>query len=158
VRLREQAGGYQITVFTSPTPLRAGPVDISVLVQDAATGEYVPEARATVCLKLPGTGRVLEYPATPETATNKLLRAAEFQLPEPGWWDVTIAIDGPHGPAVVRFGLQADDPPPRWLDLWPWFCWPGVVVALFGVHRGLVRRRVMPLHNRVGRIHCTDRG
>src|SRR5215831_20221905 len=83
VRLREKTGGYQLTVFTSPTPLRAGPVDVSVLVQDAATEEYVPNARVTVRLTARGTGQVLEYPATGEAATNKLLRAAEFQLPEP---------------------------------------------------------------------------
>src|SRR5262245_36396525 len=97
VQLRERAGDYQITVFTSPTPLRAGPVDVSVLVQDAATGECMPEARVTVCLKGPGAGRMLEYPATTEAATNKLLRAAEFQLPEPGWWDVSVAVEGPLG-------------------------------------------------------------
>src|SRR5947199_7831416 len=80
VRLREQAGAYQVTVFTSPTPLRAGPVDVSVLVQDAA-GECVPEARVAVRLAARGTGEALECPATAEAATNKLLRAAVFQLP-----------------------------------------------------------------------------
>ena len=141
VRLREQAGGYQITIFTSPTPFRAGPVDVSVLVQDAATGEYLPEARVSLCLKAAGDGRVLEYPATEEAATNKLLRAAEFQLPEPGSWDVAVAVEGPHGPALVRFEVQADEPLPRWLDLWPWFGWPALAVALFGIHRALVRRK-----------------
>jgi hypothetical protein len=150
VRLRERAGGYQIAVFTSPTPLRAGPVDVSVLVQDAATGECVSEARVTVRLQGPGAARVLESPATAEAATNKLFRAAEFQLPEPGWWDVAVAVEGPHGPALVRFGLQADEPPPRWLDLWPWFGWPALAVALFGVHQVLVRRKAPSVTNRAG--------
>ena len=39
VRLSRCEGDYRISVFTAPTPFRAGPVDISVLVQDAATGE-----------------------------------------------------------------------------------------------------------------------
>jgi hypothetical protein len=39
MRLSERAGGYRVTVFTDPTPLRAGPVDVSVFVQDADTGE-----------------------------------------------------------------------------------------------------------------------
>jgi hypothetical protein len=141
VRLRERAGGYQITVFTSPTPFRAGPVDVSVLVQDDATGECVPEARVTVRLEATGTGCVREYPTTAEAATNKLFRAAEFRLPESGWWDVAVAVEGPHGPALVRFGVQADEPLPRWLDLWPWFGWPALAVALFSVHRLLVRRK-----------------
>ena len=84
VRLRERAGGYQITVFTLPTPLRAGPVDVSVLVQDAATGECVPEARVTVRLTARGTGDVLEYAASTEAATNRLFHAAVFQIPEIG--------------------------------------------------------------------------
>src|SRR5437588_5767392 len=124
VRLREQIGAYQVTVFTSPTPFRAGPVDVSVLVQEAATGEYVPEARLTVRVTARGTGYALEYPATAEAATNKLFHAAVFQLPQPGWWDVEVAVEGPHGPALLRFGVQADEPPPRWLELWPWFAWP----------------------------------
>ena len=42
MRLSGKKGGYQITVFTAPTPFRAGPVDISVLVQDASTGDPMP--------------------------------------------------------------------------------------------------------------------
>src|SRR5438045_2953280 len=76
VRLRERAGAYQITIFTSPTPFRAGTVDLSVLVQDAATGECVPEARVHLGLRARANGDVLEYPAAPEAATNKLFHAA----------------------------------------------------------------------------------
>jgi len=148
VRLRAQAGAYQVTVFTSPTPFRAGPVDISVLVLDAGTREYVPGARATVRLSLRGTEEVLEYPATAGAATNKLFHAAVFQLPEPGWWDVEIAVAGPHGPALLRFEIEADEPLPRWLELWPWFTWPALAVALFGLHQVLVRSFGKPIRPR----------
>jgi hypothetical protein len=144
VRLRERAGAYQVTVFTAPTPLCAGPVDVSVLVLDAATAEHVPQARVTVRLTARGTGEVLEHPATAAAATNKLFHAAVFELPEPGWWDVEVAVEGPRGPALLRFGLEADEPPPRWLELWPWFAWPALAVALFGLHRVLARRRRPP--------------
>jgi hypothetical protein len=142
VRLRERAGNYQITVFTSPTPFRAGSVDVSVLVQDAATGECVPEARVTVRLTARATGQALEYAATSEAATNKLFQAAVFRLPEPGWWDVEVAVDGRHGPASVRFAVDAAEPAPRWLDMWPWFGWPAFAVALFGIHQVVVRWKV----------------
>jgi hypothetical protein len=140
VRAHEQVGAYRVTVFTSPTPLRAGPVDVTVLVQNAATGECVPQARATLRLTARKTGTFLQQPATAETATNKLCLAAVFQLPEPGWWDVDIAIEGAQGPARVRFGVQADEVLPRWQELWPWFAWPALVVLIFSVHRALVRR------------------
>ena len=140
VRLRQRAGGYQIAVFTSPTPFRAGPVDVSVLVQDAATEECVPEAQVTVCLKAPGAGRALECPATTAAATNRLFHAAVFELPEPGRWDVEVAVEGPHGRALLRFGIEADGPAPRWLEFWPWFTWPALVVALFSLHQVLFSR------------------
>src|SRR5262245_62779881 len=47
-RLSERVGGYRVSVFTSPTPFRAGPVDVSVLVQDADSGEMLPEVRVIV--------------------------------------------------------------------------------------------------------------
>ena len=140
VRLREQAGAYQITVFTSPTPFRAGPVDVSVLVQDAA-GECVPEARVTVRLTARETKEFLEYRATAEAATNKLFHAAVFPLPRSGWWDMEVVVQGPHGPADLRFDIQAGEPLPRWRELWPWFVWPAFAVAIFGLHQALVRRK-----------------
>jgi hypothetical protein len=140
IRLRAQAGAYQVTVFTSPMPLRAGPVDVSVLVQDAA-GECVPEARVTIRLTARATGVSLEGTARRAAATNKLFLAADFELPEPGWWDVEVVVDGPHGPVLLRCAVLADEPPPRWLELWPWFAWPVAAVVLFGLHQVLVQRR-----------------
>ena len=140
MRAHEQVGAYRVTVFTSPTPLRAGPVDVTVLVQDAATGECIPQARATLRLTARKTGTCLQQPATAEAATNKLCLAAVFHLPEPGWWDVDIAIESAQGSARVRFGVPADEVLPRWQELWPWFAWPALIVLIFSVHRALVRR------------------
>ena len=41
VCLHETSGPFLVTVFVSPYPLRVGPADISVLVQDQRTGEVV---------------------------------------------------------------------------------------------------------------------
>ena len=96
MRLSGKKGGYQITVFTAPTPFRAGPVDISVLVQDASTGDPLTQVRVTVRMTKPG-GLALEYPATTEAATNKLFHAAQFELPEPGRWEMQVQVEGLHG-------------------------------------------------------------
>jgi hypothetical protein len=103
-------------IFTARTPLCTGPVEVGVLVLDAATGEYVPRARVTVRLTARGTGKVLEHPAT-AAATNKLFHLAVFELPEPDWCDVEVAVEGSHGPALLQFGVEADEPPPRWQEL-----------------------------------------
>jgi hypothetical protein len=30
---------------------------------------------------------------------------------------------------------------PRWREMWPWFGWPALAIALFGIHQALSRRR-----------------
>jgi hypothetical protein len=140
LRLRQNAGGYKIAIFTSPTPIRVGTVDVSVLVEDAATGEFVPDAKVTVCPKMPKTENVLRYMATDDAATNRLFKAAVFKLPTAGSWDIQVAVDGPHGPALLAFALTAEERLPRWREFWAWFTWPAVAVALFGAPQVLAQR------------------
>ena len=142
VRLSRSEGGLQITVFTLPTPFRAGPVDISVLVQDATTGEPIPKARVTVKLT-PRDQLVLPIyrAATSDAATNKLMKAAAFELPEPGRWEVEVAIEGGQGVAQVRFELEAAERAPQWPVMWPWIGWPAPVILLFSIHQLLVWRK-----------------
>jgi hypothetical protein len=142
LRLSERSGPYQITVFTSPTPLRAGPVDFSVLVQDAATSAVLPDARVVFRLTPPGeTGPAADHLATTEAATNKLLKAAQFELPSRGTWQVEILVEGSLGRTRTRFPVEVSAAMPRWFDMTPWIVLPLVPIALFGLHEGLARRK-----------------
>jgi hypothetical protein len=142
VRLSEEKGSYRITVFTTPTPLRAGPVDISVLVQEAATGELASGVQVTIKAEWRGSPDViLHHRATTEAATNKLYYAATFDLPEPGWYSLEVSIDGPLGEAQVCFEVEAAEPLPSWLAMSPWVGWPVLAIMLFCIHQLLVRRR-----------------
>jgi hypothetical protein len=141
IRLSEKQGGYRITVFTTPTPVRAGPVDISVLVQDAATGEVEPDVRVAIRVTRSGhPDSAVHRPATKDEATNKLYYAAAFDLTKPGWYSVAVCLDGALGVAQVGFEAEAADPLPPWLTVWPWVGWPVLVILLFGMHQLLVRR------------------
>jgi hypothetical protein len=141
--LSGRQGDYHISVFTAPTPFRAGPVDVSVLVQEASTGDPMTPVKVTVRMTKPGR-LVLEYPATTEAATNKLFRAAQFDLPEPGRWALEVEVQGSHGLAVIGGELDAAEPLPRWRELWPWISWPALVIALFGIHQFVARRARIP--------------
>jgi len=142
VRLSERQGNYRVTVFTAPTPLRAGPVDISVLIQDAATGEPASDVQVTIkatCRGFPAVA--IQHPATTEAATNKLYYAATFDLPAPGWYALEVSVAGDRGEARSYLELEAADSLPACLALWPWVAWPVVVMLLFSIHRFLVRRK-----------------
>jgi hypothetical protein len=143
LRIAGKQSGYQIAVFTDPTPFRAGAVDISALVQDVATGDPMPQVKVTVCMTQSGRG-TLEYPATPGAATNKLFHAAQFRLPEPGLWEMQIRVEGPRGLAVLAGPVEAAVALPRWREIWPWVGWPALVIALFGMHQVLVHRADRP--------------
>jgi hypothetical protein len=134
VCLSATTGRYRITVFSGPSPFRAGPVDISVLVQDASTGDPLPQTPVTVLMTKNGQP-ALAYPATQVAATNKLLRAAQFEVPVPGRWGLEVLVEGI---AVVSGELEVAEPMPRWLEMWPWICWPGLAIILFGIHQLVV--------------------
>ncbi len=142
VRLSEQKGNYRITVFTAPTPPRVGAVDVSVLVQEAASQEPASGVQVSITAERTGSsGIVSRQSATTQGATNKLYRAATFDLPEPGEYTFEVSIDGTLGVEQVRFELEAADPLPTWLAMSPWVGWPIVAMTLFGIHQLLVRWR-----------------
>ncbi len=112
------AGPYTVTVFTSPSPIRVGTVDVSVLVQHSGIEKLVQDARVTVTIEpvgRSGTRRTLE--ATHEQATNKLYYAANIDLPAEGWWWIGVDVAGAEGEGSVSFQVEAvganllEDPP-----------------------------------------------
>jgi hypothetical protein len=84
---------------------------------------------------------VIERPATRDGATNKLLQAAVLDLPEAGWWDVRVRVEGRGEPVDVTFALEVGEPPPGWVSWLGWFAWPAAAVQQFANHRTLVRRK-----------------
>src|SRR5262245_15589213 len=81
VRFSDQVGGYSFTAFTEPTPLRAGPVDLSVYVCDAQTDAHLPAATVAVRLTADGQTTGPWHAATRAAATNKLFHMAAVELP-----------------------------------------------------------------------------
>jgi hypothetical protein len=117
-------------------------VDISVFIQNAATLEPVSDVQVTItAARRDYPDVVMSHLATTKAATNKLYRAATFDLPAPGWYSLEVSIDGFLGKARVHFELEAVEPLPEWVAMWPWIGWPVVAILLFGVHQLLVRRR-----------------
>jgi hypothetical protein len=150
LRISEHCADFQVTVFTSPAVLRCGPIDVSVLLQETATSKVRTDVPLTVRLEQSDssdhnhTPIVLELPATTAMATNKLFRAAVFNVADPGNWQVTILLGGdsvdqvqPHSLNPPTFEVTISPPPPPWLALAPWIAWPFAAIALFFVHQRL---------------------
>jgi hypothetical protein len=142
VRLLERVGNYQIAVFTAPTPLRAGPVDVSVLVQNADSHEPISGAQVTIKATQQDEPEVtVSHLATTDAATNKLFQAAILDLSAAGRWELEVSVDGSLGTAQARTEVEVAEPLPPYLALWPWVCWPIVPILLFAVYQRFARRR-----------------
>ncbi len=107
----EPTGPYEVSVFMSPSPLVVGPIDVSVLVQQAGTRDYVHDARVIVTAEPPGSsGTGVTSEATHEQATNKLFYAAKFELPTEGRWRIRVDVRGAAGAGTVHFEVELTKP------------------------------------------------
>jgi hypothetical protein len=141
VRISQPAGPFVVTVFSAPTPLRAGPVDLSVLVQEPG-GAAVLDAEVRLILERRGERPTpIELAATRAQATNKLLYAAPFELPAAGTWQVEVTVARGADRATVAFAVDAAPPLPPWRAYWPYFALPAVGAALLALREWLVLRR-----------------
>ncbi len=143
VRLMEKAGPFFITVFTDPTPLWAGPVDLSVMVQDGDRGRPLLDAEVTMRLQEQGTGRPpLITQATREHSTNKLLYSALVDLPTPGLWKLRVDVQQGTASAQVDCEITAAPPRPWLLSGWPYATLLPVALGIIILHHWLSRRCV----------------
>lgn len=141
VRASSEQAGLLVTLFTSPTPLRVGGADVSVLVQDARTRAALLDAVVDVRLEpARGGDALLTARLDHASATNKLLQAATLELAQPGRF--RLAATARHGTAsaVASAEIEVAEPLPALLALWPLLALPPAVVGIFIVHQWLRRR------------------
>ena len=139
VRLRQDAGPYAITVFTAPEPLIAGPADVSVLVQERATGDVVLDAPVEVRLRSADGVRTLAYATT--QGRNRLLRQAAVEVPFAGRWRLEVAVRRGTAEEIVSALLPVEPASSRNASIWPFLAGPPVAVALFALREARFRRR-----------------
>ena len=142
VELHQEVGPLVITVFTAPGPLRAGPVDISVLVQDRATGQPVLDGEVLVRLKKEGATTLVER-ATREVAQNKLLYSALINLPEAGQWELEVTIKQGKETATIIGQVTAAAPTAFLLSYWRSLSLPPIAIAAFALSQWLKRRALV---------------
>jgi hypothetical protein len=135
LRAWKRHGDYEIAAFTEPSPVVTGSVDISVLILDHETGEPIEDARIVVEVRPKGRpAEVMSHRATRQAATNQLLRAAVFELRDPGRRVVNIRIEGPNDQTQIQFEMDVGRAWSPQAGIWPWILWPLPVVVLYGIH------------------------
>ena len=99
-----------MTVYTDPTPIMTGVVDVSALVEQPNSTDLVEDASVSVVAQpTDGSLPARTFAATHEQATNKLFYAANVQLPAAGRWQFTIHVEGAAGQGEVSFGADVTE-------------------------------------------------
>jgi hypothetical protein len=147
------SGPYRVTLFGSPSPLRAGPADLSVMIQDAKTGEPVLNQSVAIDVKaaLDSTSTAWLPPccsmaksagtvtATHANAQNKLLYAANIVLPASGLHDITVQIGDATAPSIEsKIDVQPPSAPAA--SYWAYLAAPPLFIGIFALNQRLRRR------------------
>jgi len=139
VRWRESAGAFTVTVFTSPDPIAAGPIDVSVLVQDRADGAPILDGLVTLRLaSLTDIGDpMLKATATHDAATNKLLYATWVDVGA-GKWALRVVIQRGDERSTLDVPLSVVPATTRLTEYWPHLLLPPLAILVFILHQCLV--------------------
>ena len=141
IQMRQEAGDLVITVFASPTPLSAGPADISLLLQKRNGLEPVLDADVSLLLVYPGSNIELHVRPTREQARNKLLYAAPVIFSRPGKWRMSVTVRRNEKEVAASGTLDVAPSPGRELSLAGFLAFPPIMIMLFVVRERLLRRK-----------------
>ena len=149
---RKTINGLGLTVFASPAPLRAGPVDVSVLVQDGETSVLdatvevawlasafsAPEWLPPCCTMETGAEKI---PAIRAHSNNRLLYSAIVPMKSSGPSKLVISVAQGGREAFLSCDIEVRPPLPPAVVFWPWLVFPPVAIAGFVLHQNLLRSR-----------------
>jgi hypothetical protein len=133
-------GPFTVTAFTTQSPLRMGPADISILVE--SSGEARPIIDAQVFIELTNEAdATISAEATHGQAHNKLLYCSLVKIPEAGKWKMKTIVKHGGEQAVMMGKLTVMRSQPMLLSYWKLIAFPPVIIALFIFNQWLRRRR-----------------
>jgi hypothetical protein len=140
VMCQRTAEHFMITVFSTEMPLRPGPADLSVLLEE--TGEHSPILDGEVFFELTHeTGMSVRAEATRNQARNKLLYSSLVDLPLEGRWKMRVSVRRGNDSAEVLQDLSVAAPQPVLLSYWKLIAFPSTVIILFVMNQWLRSRR-----------------
>jgi hypothetical protein len=150
---RQTVNGLDLTVFASPVPLRAGPVDVSVLVQrgekpilDAAVEVAWRASSSSSAGWLPPCCTMESdaegIPALRAHSNNRFLYSAIVPMKSAGPSELEIRVSQGGQKASLLCEVEVRPPLPPALAFWPWLLFPPAAIAGFALHQRLTKSRL----------------
>lgn len=150
--------GMRVMIFASPTPLRAGPADISVFLEEAGQ----PVLDAEIALRWTSSGAGEKWlppccsmetdgaPASRNHSQNKLLYSAMLPIKSSGEGKLDLHIVRADQTLDLTFDAVAQPARPPVLAYLPWLAMTPIAVGLFALHQHITRRKTRSARIRDG--------
>jgi hypothetical protein len=147
LQLRQAAGPFVVSLFSTPESLAVGPADLSVMVEEQGSSTVLLDADIVVTLTAEGTGiaPVVAH-LSHAHAMNRLLQDAVVQLPRAGRWRAVVHVSEGGREASVATDLTVANYSARRGTMWCFALLPIGAIALFAwvqIMKQRVRRRRM---------------
>ena len=150
LQLRQAAGPFVVSLFTTPESLAVGPADLSVMVEEQGGSSVLldPNVVVTLTPEDASSAPVIAYLSLAH-ATNRFLQDAVLQLPRAGRWRAVIHVSETGREASVASELTVADYSARRGTEWFFAVLPVCAIALFtwvrvAKHRARRRRMLSP--------------
>ncbi len=130
LQMRQAAGPFVVSFFTTPESLAVGPADVSVLVEEQ--GSVLLDADVVVTLT-PEDASIAPVVAhlSHAHATNRLMEDAVVQLPRAGRWRAVVHVSEAGREASVATDLTVANHSARRGTIWLFAVLPLCAIALF---------------------------
>ena len=139
VMCQRTSAPFAITLFSSDMPLRPGPADLSIMLEQSVGHTPILDARIFINL-LHESGTTIRMAETRNQARNKLLYCSLFTLPKSGHWKMSLQVIRGNEKADMVYDLVVAEPQPVLLSNWKLISLPPVVFVLFVINQWLRRK------------------
>jgi hypothetical protein len=140
--MRQAAGPFVVSLFTTPESLAVGQADLSAMVEER--GSVLLDADVTVTLTREGSSAALVTAHLSHThATNRLLQDAVVDLPRAGRWRIVVRVREGGREASTVTELAVANHSARRGTVWTFLLLPVFVIAVFWWVQGLKGRRLL---------------
>ena len=147
LQLRQGAGPFVVSLFTTPESLAVGSADLSVMVEEQGGSSVLldPDVVVTLTSEDASSAPVIAH-LSHAHAANRLLQDAVVQLPRAGRWHAVIHVSDTGREASVATELTVANYSARRGTVWLFAVLPLCAIALFAwvqVAKQRARRRRM---------------
>src|SRR6266850_4262192 len=139
VMCQRTSAPFTITLFSTEMPLKPGPADLSVLLEQPDGRSPILDAQVFMELEHEA-GMIIRAEATRSQARNKLLYCSLINLPKSGQWKMKLHVRRGDSSAEVLSDLVVAAPQPVLLSRWELIAVPPIIIGLFILNQSLRRR------------------